>query len=232
MWHTVVPAAMLSMNMKVHTTLKASPFHLMMGRSPFSVNVPKTSIVDADVVSAQEEVSLSQWTLFWETFKRDIVNQVYIIRKRGIANSSYPHKTTEFEIGQTVYCLVPNRKSKFANRYEGPYRIKNVDSDGLYLLEGSDNIEFVVPSQFIKVVELEEGEQLHNKTLIEITRDSGISDEDFDDSDNEELDLTEPTIVEDNEDDSDSDNEMGIDNDDDDDFIPDGSDVFEDDHKI
>jgi hypothetical protein len=165
-WHTIVPAAMLAMNARVHRSLRASPFHLMFGRTPFSVNLPEyeedelmfDSDVDEDTIRTQKK--------FWEIFKKNVIENIHEIKFQDYRKSHYPHKKASFQIGDIVMWKIPNQSIKFQERNIGPFQIDKIDADGLCHIVGKDGRHGIVsPPNFLVPAELNEEEELYDEEL-------------------------------------------------------------------
>jgi hypothetical protein len=155
-WYTVVPAVMLSMNARIHSTLKASPFQLLLGRDPFSCYVPvgaekdgvfaESSIPDLEATKRMKE---------WKLFKTHVIKHIHDIKlrehdKKENKNNKNkkPRKKTQklkLQVNDIVWWKIPNPKGKFQERNIGPFKIINgADANGLYEIAGKDGIPSLV----------------------------------------------------------------------------------------
>ncbi|KAL0489318.1 hypothetical protein AKO1_012653 [Acrasis kona] len=163
-WHTVLPMVQLVLNARIHTTLKATPFSLMLGRQPFSIKVPETDdFITLDESSSRPE-DVNHMINFWNTFKSAVIKQAYQIKLKGYdkAVKTYKHKIGKFLVGELVKWKIPpgythNHKN---TKFLGPFRVKSIDINGNYLIE-SQVEEFHAPAQFLASVDT----RIKNKKL-------------------------------------------------------------------
>lgn len=155
-WDTVVPATMLTMNARVHTTLKSSPFALMFGRSPFGRTM-------ADNIKVPSEKEVRNMEEFWKTFKTDVVGTIWKIKQTDYEKRNYRRKLGIFEVGDMVMWKIPYPKDKSV-RYLGPFRVVARDVNGLYQIQSAVET-FTAPANFLKKTRLSNSVKLYAKNV-------------------------------------------------------------------
>jgi hypothetical protein len=171
-WHTIVPTVILSMNARVHSTLKASPMHLMFGRDPFNCYVPEGEEGDGTFTESVTDLEATdRMKVFWTLFKTHVIENIHQIKlrehekknnKKNKNRKKKPNKQ-QLKVGDIVWWKIPNPQGKFQERNLGPFKIiKGIDADGLYEIAGKDgNHSIITPLLY-----LSRGDQnLKNKDL-------------------------------------------------------------------
>jgi len=144
-WEKMLPMVQFGINCRVNEITKRPPFMLMFGRSPFKFNGELCPIFDKESADSRME--------FWQKFNELIPKEIYDLRVRASARSSYHHHIGEFAIGDYVMKSREREKEqgKHVAKFEGPYRIVEFLNNGHYKIV-SDKGEFEVPANMLKKV--------------------------------------------------------------------------------
>jgi hypothetical protein len=153
-WDIFVSAAMLDLNTKIQASTEASPFALMFGRSPFRAGEGAQGLL------SQKEVQ-EKLILFWKTYIEQVVPKLQQFKAAKQEKRSYKKKIAIFQVGDIVMLHKQVVANKAEPRYTGPYRVKQVLSNSKYEIEGKHST-LTVPTNYLKKVTLNEGEELYN----------------------------------------------------------------------
>lgn len=126
-WHELIPDVQHALNNRVHRVTQTTPFALMFGReSYFRYN---QSVID---LSLEEARHLRRQ--FWKIFYEEVPKAVQKMNKSAMAKNYYPHKKSNFQIGDWV--VVKNHgNSKGDDKYSSePLQIIEVDENGIFSL--------------------------------------------------------------------------------------------------
>jgi hypothetical protein len=118
-WDEQLPLVTFNYNSSIHATTKQVPFEMMYGRPailPFDHQSDDVSLVHDSNHSKKLERFLSSIT---QQARQNIVNCQRRYKQHYDSNRSDP----SYKIGELVLIKRMNPRSKFDNRYEGPYRI-------------------------------------------------------------------------------------------------------------
>lgn len=139
-WEMLMSGVAFALNSRIHTSNMASPFALMFGRSPFQY---------ATHPPIELESSQRQMLQFWKTFYEEVPTNVLNVQQAKFEKRTYPHKVDTFAVGEFVMMKL-HTKRKDEDKYDGPYKIKEILSNGNYLLDLGANRMKEQPANFLK----------------------------------------------------------------------------------
>jgi len=145
---------MLHINSKIHPNTKSTPFALMFGRNPYF-----KAGLDNSVEELTKEESETRVTHFWNTFRREVVPHIMSIKKDAFQKTKYRKKLSTYKVGDIVMWAIPELDDKSVPRFEGPFEVTGVLPHNKYKVKGK-HYSFEAPANFLKKVELREGEEL------------------------------------------------------------------------
>jgi hypothetical protein len=149
-----------ALNSRIHTSNMASPFALMFGRSPFQYAThPPTEL----------ESSQMQMLQFWKTFYAEVPTNVLNVQQDKFEKRKYPHKIDTFVVGESVMMKL-HTKRKDEDKYDGPYKIKEILSNGNYLLDLGANRMKEQPANFLKRAVVKETQQFETEAPEQASR--------------------------------------------------------------
>lgn len=131
-WDLALPMVMFSMNSKIHSATGYAPFELIYGRP-------------APMVQTNMRQQVTQYDLHAQVI-RDAINKM---RANAIASSSDAHSRSKvrydngrrdekFSLNELVLIPVKSRSRKLGPKFEGPFKVIDIDKD-IYLLENMSN---------------------------------------------------------------------------------------------
>lgn len=117
-WEQAVPLAVLSINTRRNKSTARSPYELMFNRGH---HITSRSLVK------YAEPALSPDAI--EEMRADTIGVGAEAHHSAKVRYNRRHRPTVFDIGDLVMSKLSSRRSKLANRYEGPCRILSRDKD-------------------------------------------------------------------------------------------------------
>ena len=147
-WEELLPWVQFAVNTRVNRVTQATPFALMLGRSPFPASTA------GKVNLGESQRSLEK---FWELHSQTVPEAVIRMRV-GAAGRAKADESVSLKAGDRVMHKTV-QDCKGDDRFTGPFTVKEVNDVGHYILAADEGSEVEAPRNLLKRIMIPEAKK-------------------------------------------------------------------------